>query len=359
MRAKRSEAYMFDRLFHVNTTDEDIATRGRLLKGTALLIFFASLAVITLGLQPLDSIRAWSITGSVAVFSIFVFGLAHYGYVRTGGLLLSGSILASIMFTQNVGELVATRISLASILPALIVGLVVNSNAMLAFGTATLVARLVAQTVVQQVQLEIVVNDVIVLTVSLSLLWLILRTLERAVERSNQRAAAALEAQRELEQQQQTLQTTNTDLSASNAQMTSLLNLVRDLETPVIPLLEGVLVLPLIGHVDTRRASELTNTALNAVHEQRARMVIVDITGVSVVDTAVAQRISHLAQAVRLLGARVLLTGIRSDVAHTIVAQGIDFSNIQTAGRLQDGIASVLSELNIGTFSAQKNAKLN
>jgi rsbT co-antagonist protein RsbR len=212
---------------------------------------------------------------------------------------------------------------------------------------------------VQQVQTEIVINDVIVLTVSFTLLWLILRTLERAVERSNQRAAAALAAQRELEQQQAALQTTNTDLSASNAQMTSLLNLVRDLETPVIPLLEGVLVLPLIGHVDTRRASELTNTALNAVHEQRARMVIVDITGVSVVDTAVAQRISHLAQAVRLLGARVLLTGIRSDVAHTIVAQGIDFSNIQTAGRLQDGIATVLSELNVGTLSTSKHAKLN
>jgi rsbT co-antagonist protein RsbR len=241
----------------------------------------------------------------------------------------------------------------------LIVGLVVGSNAMSFLGAATLVTRFVAQTAFHNVPNDIIANDVVVLTVSLALLWLILRTLERAVERSNQRATAALEAQRAVELQQHTLQTANADLLASNAQMSSLLNLVRDLETPVIPLLEGVLVLPLIGHVDTRRASELTTTALNAVHEQRARMVIVDITGVSVVDTAVAQRISHLAQAVRLLGARVLLTGIRSDVAHTIVAQGIDFSNIQTAGRLQDGIASVLSELNLTAYGTQKSAKLN
>ncbi len=350
---------MFERLFHINTTDEDTVTRGRLLKGTSLLLFVASIAVIALGLQPLDSIRAWATTGSVLVFSVVVFGLAHYGYVRAGGLLLSSIILGSIIFTQNTADMVDTRVSLATILPALVVGLVVGSNAMLVFGAATLLARLVAQTVMHPVPSEIVANDVVVLTVSLMLLWLILRTLEQAAARSNQRAATALETQSTLEAQQNALQTTNSDLSASNAQMSSLLNLVRDLETPVIPLLEGVLVLPLVGHVDTRRASELTNTTLKAVHEQRARVVIVDITGVSVVDTAVAQRISHLAQAVRLLGARVLLTGIRSDVAHTIVAQGIDFSNVQTAGRLQDGIASVLSDMNVSTHAAANRVKLN
>lgn len=350
---------MIQRIFQVKTTSEDTALRGQLLKGTALMMFVSGLLVLVLGLQTSENISEWWTAGGVMLFSMVVFGLAHQGYVRAGGVLLGAMLLLAIGATQNTGQLVATRVSMATLLPTLVVGLVVSSNAMLIFGVLTLGARVVAQTALNSVEPQIIVNDFIVIIVCLAITWLIFRTLERGMQRSNLRAEAALKAQRELSAQQLAIHSKNVELEASNTQMAALLDLVRDLETPVMPLLDGVLVLPLVGHVDTQRASRLTEAALAAVHSQRAKVVLIDITGVSVVDTAIAQRISHLAHAIRLLGARVLLTGIRADIAHTIVAQGIDFSHIQTAGRLQDGLATVLESLNRPVVVAAANGRAN
>ncbi|HEY0733547.1 MAG TPA: PAS domain S-box protein [Herpetosiphonaceae bacterium] len=116
-----------------------------------------------------------------------------------------------------------------------------------------------------------------------------------------------------------------------------------ELSTPLIPISDRVVVLPLIGALDTQRTQQVLETLLNGVAERQAQIVIVDITGIKVVDTQVANTLIQAARAVRLLGARVMLTGIRPEVAHTLISLGVDLSDLHTAGTLQSGIAHVLS----------------
>jgi rsbT co-antagonist protein RsbR len=117
---------------------------------------------------------------------------------------------------------------------------------------------------------------------------------------------------------------------------------LNELSTPLIPISERVVVMPIIGSVDSRRAQQVMETLLEGIGERNADTAIIDITGVSVVDTQVANALLQAAQAVRLLGARVVLTGIRPEVAQTLVGLGVDLSVIDTRASLQDGVAAVL-----------------
>ena len=112
-----------------------------------------------------------------------------------------------------------------------------------------------------------------------------------------------------------------------------------EMSTPLIPLREDVMVMPLIGSVDAARAQQALETMLEGMSRSRARLAIVDITGVSAVDSHVASSLVRLAQAVRLLGAQVVLTGIRAEVAQTLVSLDVDLSGIVIKGTLQDGIS--------------------
>lgn len=114
---------------------------------------------------------------------------------------------------------------------------------------------------------------------------------------------------------------------------------LRELSTPLLPLSKQVVLLPIIGSIDTARAMQLIETLLHGVAEHRAAIAILDITGVQVVDTQVANMLIRAARAVRLLGAQAVLTGIRPEVAQTLVYLGVDLSGILTLGTLQDGIA--------------------
>ncbi|NJL05182.1 MAG: PAS domain-containing protein [Chloroflexaceae bacterium] len=117
---------------------------------------------------------------------------------------------------------------------------------------------------------------------------------------------------------------------------------IRELSTPLIPITEGVVVLPLVGSVDDARATQVIETLLEGVERYHARIVLLDITGVKVVDTQVANAFIQAAEAVRLLGARVMLTGIQPAIAQTLVHLGVDLRQIETRSTLQDGIAAVL-----------------
>lgn len=119
-------------------------------------------------------------------------------------------------------------------------------------------------------------------------------------------------------------------------------NALRELSTPLIPLSDEVLVLPLIGTIETLRAQQILETLLEGVSSHRVRTVIVDITGVLVVDTQVANVLLRAAQATRLLGAETILTGIRPEVAQTLVQLGADLSGLVTRSTLQSGITYAL-----------------
>jgi rsbT co-antagonist protein RsbR len=118
---------------------------------------------------------------------------------------------------------------------------------------------------------------------------------------------------------------------------------IRELSTPVIRVYHRVLMLPLIGTIDSHRAEQVMETLLVRVVEEQARVVIIDIAGVAVVDTRVADHLLKTTEAVRLLGAETILTGISPQVARTIVQLGVDISAMQTRSRLADGIEVALT----------------
>ena len=117
---------------------------------------------------------------------------------------------------------------------------------------------------------------------------------------------------------------------------------IRELSTPVIRVYERVLLLPLVGAVDSHRAQQIMESVLVNVVEAQARCIIIDIAGVPVVDTRVADNLLKTTAAVRLLGAETVLTGITAQVARTMVQLGVDVSSMHTVSRLSDGIELAL-----------------
>lgn len=113
---------------------------------------------------------------------------------------------------------------------------------------------------------------------------------------------------------------------------------VEELSTPVLQAQEGLLVVPLIGRVDGPRATQLRNQLLNAVHTQRARAVVIDLTGVPKIERETADGLIRAVEAVQLLGAKVILAGISAVIADTLVAIGARFNRIKTTADLQSAL---------------------
>ncbi len=136
------------------------------------------------------------------------------------------------------------------------------------------------------------------------------------------------------------------DLTESNRQCRQLQEetiaaqrvLIQELSTPILPVSDDILVLPLVGSFDTARAQQFMDVMLAATAQRSARYLIVDITGIPVVDTAVAHHLIQAAQAVHLLGAQVILVGISPDVAQTLVSLAVNFRSITTLATLQAGL---------------------
>jgi anti-anti-sigma regulatory factor len=112
-----------------------------------------------------------------------------------------------------------------------------------------------------------------------------------------------------------------------------------ELSTPLIPISSDVMVMPLIGTMDQQRASLVLDTALAGAQSARARVVILDITGMRHIDTGVVATLINTGRALRLLGTEVILTGIRAEVAQTLVRLGIALESLVTRSTLQSGIA--------------------
>jgi anti-anti-sigma regulatory factor len=124
-----------------------------------------------------------------------------------------------------------------------------------------------------------------------------------------------------------------------------LLEMVRELGSPIIPLAQGIVALPLVGAMDSQRSQQMMTALLQSVAAYRARAAIVDITGVPVVDTAVAGALFRAAQGVRLLGCTPILVGIRPEVARTLIEMGVAFEGLITRSSLQEGLVEALGLL--------------
>jgi rsbT co-antagonist protein RsbR len=113
---------------------------------------------------------------------------------------------------------------------------------------------------------------------------------------------------------------------------------IRELSTPVLQVRERLLILPIIGVLDSARARQLTEQLLGAIQSHRAKVVVIDITGVAAIDVTVANHLVQTVEASRLMGAGAIITGLSSKIAQTLVDLGVDLSMMRTVGDLQGGL---------------------
>lgn len=156
----------------------------------------------------------------------------------------------------------------------------------------------------------------------------------------------------ELRRSQEQSEARNRELQAAISELRNtsevqgrLLETVRTLSAPAVPIIEGIVVLPLSGQIDSERAERILDNLLEGIDTQQAKIAIIDITGVPVVDTAVAQYLIQAARAASLMGCRPFLVGIRPEIAQVIVELGIDMAGLTTFSDLQSGVEHALRVL--------------
>jgi rsbT co-antagonist protein RsbR len=187
---------------------------------------------------------------------------------------------------------------------------------------------------------------------SLTLLGAQREAIYHVLEQADLSAQDALAASRTLEElgnqlTQATIDMHHRDLvdrlQEASATQAQLREAIQELSTPIIPLYIGVLAVPLVGRVDSQRAQVLTEALLEAIAREQAEIVLLDITGVAVVDTNVANHLIQTARAAALLGSQVVLVGISAEVAQTLVQLGLDLGQLVTLSNLQSGLEYALS----------------
>ncbi|MGE0058353.1 MAG: STAS domain-containing protein [Dehalococcoidia bacterium] len=136
-------------------------------------------------------------------------------------------------------------------------------------------------------------------------------------------------------------------MTLQNEQLASQRQTIEELETPVIDVWEGILALPIIGTVDTVRAQSMTEKLLQRIVDTKSEIVILDITGVPVVDTAVCRHLLETISAAKLLGAEVLLVGLTSRTAITLVHLGLDLGGVTTRTTMARGLQLAFERLGL------------
>jgi rsbT co-antagonist protein RsbR len=129
-----------------------------------------------------------------------------------------------------------------------------------------------------------------------------------------------------------------TYIDAREATMRKQQEAIRELSTPVLQIRDRLLLLPIIGVIDTHRARLITDSLLRSIRTTRAKVIVMDVTGVATIDSKVANHLIQTVTAAGLMGASVIVTGLSSDVAQALVGLGLDLAKLNTAGDLQGGI---------------------
>lgn len=335
-----------------------------LLVGTfgALLIV---LLVITLLVTPGDNLALAVQTLGLALFLIScalgAVALLRRGHFQAAVLLATVSFTVLHSITVLTLGLANTEVLLVYLLPLTLAGLLSSRRALpvvlaIACGAvwlATLTSPAAAIPPIGTVQLGdpsppiiAALNFTLIITIAAVFFRIFGNVLAEALTRALAREHELDELRRGLEQtvgaQTAELRAALSEVEARVAAQAKLLaenseqrEVIREMSVPVLPVSDTTLVMPLIGALDSHRLQEAQEQALSHVGRTRARRLILDITGVPVVDTQVAQGLVHLVQSLRLLGAEAVLVGIRPEVAQTIVGLGLSLETIQTASDIQ------------------------
>src|SRR5215217_6437032 len=134
---------------------------------------------------------------------------------------------------------------------------------------------------------------------------------------------------------------------------------ISELQTPVIQVWPGVLALPIVGTVDTLRAQEMNEALLDRIVESGSEIVLLDITGVPVVDTAVARHLLETVAAARLLGSEVMIVGLSARTAMTLVQLGLDLSSVTTRASMAKGLEMAFARLGLEVISRRDGGRID
>lgn len=297
-------------LYAILTSASQDILRFDLLPLSALLVLLMTMAVW----------RGWrySSEGVALIILLISVALVNAPVVRNQFYtpIFVPAVVAAILLTPawSLAIFVATLAGLAAVLSVQL-----GSAAML--GPTFAVANVI---------IEVVTTCGVVLSSALA------RQLQRTAEHNAQLAIAA---QAQAEQKAADLARANAQMNVQLDEQRQLLELVASLETPVAPLADGVILAPVVGHLDTRRAEALTSRLLQQVSSLRAQLVVLDIAGVPLIDDGVAHSLIQMAQALRLLGCQVVFSGISAQVALALTAMNISLDGIATVRSPQDALA--------------------
>ena len=347
------------RTLDIATSDQDVGRRGRNVIILALGLVGFALLLLPFVLQLPEWREALALLSVLVIVQVGAIALARQGLVNGAALLIIamaivGPVLAqwfvraSLMlpFQLTVPLLFASvtlrPTSILVVLAAALAGLVA-----MGFAAANLAAGLLQESLVM-------CGGLLVLTALIGVLGA--ASTARAL-------AAASQARAELEATMNLVTIANAELENRVAARTSELSaslaaqkhqaddlraiiasnqhldaLLAELALPIIPVRSDTLVVPLIGALDANRTNSIFERVLQAVEAQQARTLIIDVTGVPMIDTAIAGTLIKLAQAVRLLGAKVTLVGVRPEVAQSLVSLGVDLRELHSEATLQQGL---------------------
>ena len=319
------------------------ALRTRRLYATAGIVALAALADIPIVLaEATPSLLILGLAITVMLVSGITILLARQGYTTAASWLFTLTVLIGVVIAIPPTTAVATSFSTTYVIPIIIAGLVGSYHMTLFVGSGLSLIVLGTLIVDQTIDAGITATFALILAVITGLLWLVLRDLQQSLRQSLLLAEQTNLALHEATEQRATAEQRNQQLQLANQQQSRLLETIQDLETPILTIQDHLLVVPLIGHVDSQRAQKIADRVLSAAHDYKARGVILDISGVAVVDTQVIQRVIQLIQTLQLVGTHVIITGVTPAVAQTMSALGIDFGNdVLSSGTLQDGLRSM------------------
>ncbi len=361
--SKATLRYLWHRLTAPTSLDETLARQEYMTKvilGMATLLLLVvtpiTLVAFMLGLLKPDFP---SIAGLITLFVLGSWGLAYYGVWRVSRYILLVVLFLNAFYnnyTDGLGTTGMAYYTLVILTAAMLVGVkemwgvvILCLASYWGLGWLHLQGYITAYYQADFPWIDWSM-DVTVAFIGLGILiWFLTDQFQRAVGRAQAVASELTAHKLTLEDQiaQRTAELQRETTAREHWQQQVIVSqqeVIRELSTPVIPVMEGVIVLPLIGILDGGRARDLTRALLAGITQHRAKVVILDITGVPLVDSMIANHLARTAQAARLKGARVIITGVSDAVAETIVELGIDWSHFETVADLQTGLAATLRE---------------
>lgn len=307
----------------------------------AFVILYLFLLILVVFRRLGVQVRGWGLL--LLAYGAGFVGLARLGLAGDGRLYLMAAPILALILLGVRGGLIATAITavvLAGMAALAQVGILED---WLTASDNPLSLDMWLKSWVTQVML------LLVIVVLLSLLY---RFQMRTLKAEHRAALDLAKAQALLEQHSQTLETqvevrTQKLREAENQIIEAQRAALRKLSSPVIPVMDGIIILPLIGSIDAERAGDITRALLAGINEYHAEVIIIDVTGVSVIDSEVAGYLNRTVKVVRLKGVRPVITGISDAVAETIVALGIDWQDMDTLADLQTGLLVAIRQLGI------------